>query len=133
MVLRRRHRHSEVTRTHVVEQGGERREGEAEHISKRVRHAPAVERGRGKANGKRTTRRAEGKAARKSSRAAEAAASRASDKRERKTMSGAPGGDVAGPAAEGVPGANGDRDSVDDVIERLLSVRGEAGRKGFTG
>jgi len=31
---------------------------------------------------------------------------------------------VAGPAAEG---ANGDRDSVDDVIERLLSVRGERG------
>lgn len=38
-------------------------------------------------------------------------------------MSGAQG-DVAGPAAEG---ANGDRDSVDDVIERLLSVRGERG------
>lgn len=31
---------------------------------------------------------------------------------------------MAGPAAEG---ANGDRDSVDDVIERLLSVRGERG------
>lgn len=41
-------------------------------------------------------------------------------------MSGAQG-DVAGPAAEGAPGANGDRDSVDDVIERLLSVRGEGG------
>lgn len=41
-------------------------------------------------------------------------------------MSGAQG-DVAGPAAEGAPGANGDRDSVDDVIERLLSVRGEEG------
>lgn len=39
-------------------------------------------------------------------------------------MSGAQG-DVAGTAAEGAPGANGDRDSVDDVIERLLSVRGE--------
>lgn len=36
---------------------------------------------------------------------------------------------MAGPAAEGAPGANGDRDSVDDVIERLLSVRGE-GQKG---
>lgn len=42
-------------------------------------------------------------------------------------MSGAQQGDVPGPAAEG---ANGDRDSVDDVIERLLSVRGERGEKG---
>lgn len=38
---------------------------------------------------------------------------------------GAPGG-VPGPAGGGDMGApaNGDRDSVDDVIERLLSVRG---------
>lgn len=37
---------------------------------------------------------------------------------------------MAGPAAEG---ANGDRDSVDDVIERLLSVRGERGEGGCRG
>ena len=37
---------------------------------------------------------------------------------------------MAGPAAEG---ANGDRDSVDDVIERLLSVRGERGEGGCKG
>ncbi|CBJ27175.1 hypothetical protein Esi_0058_0063 [Ectocarpus siliculosus] len=38
-------------------------------------------------------------------------------------MSGAQGGEGAGPIGEGAPSANGDRDSVDDVIERLLSVR----------
>ena len=40
---------------------------------------------------------------------------------------GAAGADAAlpGPAMETGTPANGDRDSVDDVIERLLSVRGE--------
>lgn len=51
------------------------------------------------------------------------------------THQGAGGADVplqGGPAGEGGAPANGDRDSVDGVIERLLSVRGESqGAFGF--
>lgn len=38
---------------------------------------------------------------------------------------GAPDALLPGPGDGGGAPANGDRDSVDDVIERLLSVRGE--------
>lgn len=48
-------------------------------------------------------------------------------------MSGAQGGEGAGPIREGAPCANGDRDSVDDVIERLLSVRGELAARVWCG
>lgn len=48
-------------------------------------------------------------------------------------MSGAQGGEGAGPIGEVAPSANGDRDSVDDVIERLLSVRGESAARVWCG